>query len=379
MRISKRYLVFALGVLLLGVPAQAAINPASPGLPPANAYTLTGLLNNAASAMCVDCHSRNPARYTNPTFAGNYAPPTAADVKGSHYVMESYALAHSGGGWSDDRWLGTQYINGKYMKVDAWGLATDTNFSAGWSKWSNSTPASVPAYSTGAPTPITAGQYGIICESCHNILINAPGPGVTPPQGNRKLLAWSSNNQAQNNSYLCEGCHARMKATATAGNNDGGNFNGATAQLNTGRDHHVLGGDSITAALSATGRLWGRSWAWLDTTAQMGNPVEPTTYANFIRPDALTTGDIDFAAANSTQITCSSCHRAHNAQTSTGALILKSGNGTNLVGTGLATDGGTGTNYGIQRQFDRGAKEVSTTKLVTNESNLCDGCHSGYR
>lgn len=374
MRILHALAALSSGVLLLGATAHAAINPAAPGLPAANAYGQVGIPNNEASAMCVDCHTRNPAVRTAPAFA-NGNTPTRADVNGSHYVMETPVLAHSGGGWSDDRWLGAQYKNGKYMKVSAWGLSTDPNFSGVFSKWSNGSYVSLPAWSAAAPTPITVGDYGMICESCHNIRINVPVPtGFPAGEGNRKLLAWTTNNMNDTASHLCEGCHAKMKATATAGNNDGGNFLNAQG---TGRDHHVVNGDPINAALAATGRLWGKAWAWGAVTAvQMGNPVEPTSYSNYIRGDALTTGDIDFAAASSANITCSNCHRAHNAQTITGGLILKSGNGTVLSGTGTTTT--TDVNYGLQRQFDRGAKEVATTKLLGNETNLCAGCHNGY-
>ncbi len=375
MKILHALAAFSSGVLLLGATAHAAINPASPGLPLANAYGQTGIANNEASAMCVDCHSRNPATRTSPTFANSYAP-TRTDVNGSHYVMETPALAHSGGGWSDDRWVAAQYKNGKYMKVSAWGVSTDANFSGAFSKWSNATYVSVPAYGAAAPTPITAGDYGIICESCHNIRINVPkGTGLPAAAGSRKLLAWTTNNLDASSAYLCEGCHAKMKATATAGNNDGGNF---LNNQGVGRDHHVVSGDPINATLALTGRLWGKAWAWgAVASVQMGNAVEPTSYANYIRSDALTAGDIDFAAANSSNITCANCHRAHNAQTITGGLILKSGNGTALAGTGTTTT--TDVNYGIQRQFDRGAKESAVTKLVGNESNLCDGCHNGYK
>ncbi len=373
MKITKILAAFSSSVLLLGATAHAAINPASPGLPAANAYGQTGLLNNEASAMCVDCHSRNPAVRANPTFANSYAP-TRADVNGSHYVMETTALAHSGGGWSDDRFTGGQYTNGKYMRGTAWGAATDAMFSGGFSKWSQSTGyVSVPAYSTAAPTPLTPGNFGIICESCHNIRINVPAPTGWTGVGNRKLLAWSTNNTNDAAAPLCEGCHLRMKATATGGNNDAGNF---LANQGVGRDHHVLSADPITRALAVTGRLWGKGWAWPDTVAAMGNAAEPTSYLNYIRNDSLTAGDIDFASAASTNLNCTHCHRAHNAQTSTGGLILKSGNGTNLVGTGTTTT--TDTNYGLQRQFDRGAKEVMATKLVSDETNLCAGCHNGY-
>ncbi|NOY46601.1 MAG: hypothetical protein GXP50_14295 [Deltaproteobacteria bacterium] len=137
-------------------PAWGGINPANPGLPTASAYgtTYTG---NAASAMCVDCHTANPKPNS-----------------GTHFV------AHYDG--SAVRTTG----NLSYEKTDSW-----SGGAAYLSRYANPAPPDPTAQSV-------TGQTGeIICESCHNLVHNAAG-------GNNLLERFREN---EDPSTLCEGCH----------------------------------------------------------------------------------------------------------------------------------------------------------------------------
>ncbi len=156
----RRRFWVAAGVLVAWS-ARAGINPADPGLPTAQAYG-TSYAGNAASAMCVDCHTPNPK-------------PNA----GTHFVAH-----YDGSGVRT-----TQNLS--YEKTDAW-----SGGAAYLSRYASPAPPDPAARSV-------TGQTGeIICESCHNLVHNAAG-------GNNLLEGFR---ESQDPSALCEGCHAAQAA-----------------------------------------------------------------------------------------------------------------------------------------------------------------------
>ena len=164
------------------------------------------------------------------------------------------------------------------------------------------------------------GQAGeMICESCHSLKNNV---------GTFKLLAFD--NVASDFSYLCRGCHG-----PTAGG------------------HHPLTGETV----STTGQPLNNS-----ASSYIRNPpafpaISQVTYPG---PDKLN---------------CRSCHIPHQAQTSTGARILKRGyrfgSGPDDLNRGKAVTGiGDNSNL-IIRQYD----VTAPNRLVTDFTPLCDCCH----
>lgn len=140
--------------------AWGGLNPASPGLPAAEAYGRT-YANNAASAMCVDCHSANPK------------------PGGTHFVSH-----HDGAGV---RLTG----NLSYERLAPWDAHEKR-----YSKYA------VPAPPDPGAASVTGQQGQAICESCHNLRENVAG-------GNNLLEVYRD---TADPSTLCEGCHPGQAA-----------------------------------------------------------------------------------------------------------------------------------------------------------------------
>ncbi len=180
--------------LVPGVDCAAGLNPASPGLPDAQAYGTT-YPGNRASAMCIDCHTANPK-------------PSA----GTHFVVHD-----TGSGVRT-----TQDLS--YEKLDAW-----SGGAAHLSKYAAPSPPDAGAQSV-------TGQTGeIICESCHNLVHNADG-------GNNLLETYR---ESIDPSALCEGCHAAQASGPPGHHPMTGDTVGPDADdptdhpLNTGHTSHV--------------------------------------------------------------------------------------------------------------------------------------------
>jgi len=152
----------------------------------------------------------------------------------------------------------------------------------------------------------------MICESCHSMKYNT---------GKGKLLALD--NAATDPSALCEGCHAR-----------------------TGPGHHPLTGEASS--------IYGRLISNVDNLF-VRNPPTPESEATYPASDG---------------VNCRSCHKPHDAQTKTGARILKRGYKT-FSNPGDPVNGLGAT--GLERQFDIGP--TGTPRLVTDYTPLCDACH----
>ncbi|GAB6063285.1 hypothetical protein [Deferrisoma palaeochoriense] len=255
----SRWLVW--GAVALAAPAWAGLNPANPGLPNAQAYGTT-YGNNAASALCVDCHTANPK-------------PNG----GTHFVTH-----HDGASVRTTQ-------NTTYEKTDAW--------SGGASYLSKYAVPSPPNPSAQSVT----GQTGeIICESCHNLVKNAAG-------GNNLLEAFGRDLDP---SALCEGCHAAQAGGPPAHHPMTGDTVGPddddpnSHTLNTGHTSHVrstpTAGSEVTypaanavncaschwphgAQVQTGARILKRGWSAVTSIPGVaGQPVNVIYYDNVPEP-----------------------------------------------------------------------------------------------
>jgi len=393
MKSAFRMLVVGLGVLLMvmGV-AFAGINPANVGLPtvlpgsmPADGYAtgLSAIDNNNGSAMCVDCHGRNPSRHTNPTASTNL---------GSHWVTKSFNDTGSSGGYPGDG--AKAATNGKYLHRGPWGYTDNTLVSAlGVSKYGRLSGTVVQPDYTPAAGAAVDNTYQMICESCHNIVRNT---------GNNKLLAVAGANWDNiAGGYLCVGCHSDM---SNAVNNEPPYF-GAAVQ-----DHHVNGMTAATVtpavlyqgtaavktdrAMQTIDNAWynisGYSRMWAVNQGQMTGVATPGRTYGFVvaadpgikaTPIATATAPIAGVTVASGVLHCNNCHRPHNAVSETGSLIVQNGKtGANAYTFGLLTSP-TGTTAAdadgvMVRQRDRGNPKTFTNKLIQDDNGLCAGCHA---
>lgn len=363
----RRALTIVAATLVAAAPALAGINPASPGLPTAStnnnngssSYTGFSAANGASSALCVDCHTVQPK-------AG-----------GSHYVnpTDTVGTTNSGGSGIGSTGAIATRDNGAYFKATAWNI--NTSGAAGLSKYGNGATGSVSTDNTVAGTRTTTqvaasalGGYDIICESCHNIVVNQAG-------GNN-LLQTQPNNKWQDAStaLICVGCHGFMYTENTA-NADNANYASALNdnEVTTGRknnnevhwvkgvayaqNHHVMTGDNIDDTKAAARLLWTDN----DVIHYAAVPIENAG-------PALTRGSLPQRAAwvnltkptNSQHLNCTNCHTpAHGEGGSAGASILR-----NATYTTTANPLGP-----IARISDRGGwKKV-------NDLAYCTQCHVG--
>ncbi len=391
--------------------ALAAINPAAPGLP--QNWTMTGtqgygstaavvgaLNDNPASAMCVECHSVNPSLHiTAPATPSGGYDPTRANDRGSHAVMNTLAVTtrtdprnttNSGGGFLGGFGGGPRDA-GEYMRAAAWGMSGG---SGGVSKYNISNHASgkiVSVLGTGVGTTPTWAQVDMVCESCHNVVMN---------RGDRMVLADYADNGTD---VLCVGCHASgtdkgaegITYTAFHGNGALRSFNAVLRKR-----HHVVTGDTLAAIFydpdtnfhTNDSRMWAPNFTDRLGTGTYGtfNPDTTVAYGATVafrnrnnvsgvgtRNAALAAGDI---AASGSTITCANCHRPHNAMNGAGAFILRTGSGVAFpnpsVGANAAAAGSAG--YGLRRQSETGDHSAIGAKIYGEYGPLCQGCHSGY-
>lgn len=191
-----------------------------------------------------------------------------------------------------------------------YGGAAKRTGNTGWEKITAWTSGGFSRYGNFSTLKSVTGLAGeMICESCHNMVINT---------GDKKLL--TSDNVTTDPSALCEGCHGE-----------------------TASSHHLMTGDVST--------IYGR-------------PLQTADDA-FVRNPPLTGSNVSYPAANA--LNCQSCHKPHDAQTGTGARILRRG----YSSTGAAVGGASAT--GLDRQTD--IDNTGASRLVTEFEPLCNACH----
>lgn len=365
-------------LLSLWVYALAGIGP-SKGLPTvtvsggnAQKWVPSGLSNSAVtmnngSVMCVDCHTRNPSPYAPPASfpGGTYS----LNFVGSHFVTSTFADTNTGGGYAGSV-SGIRATNDYYVKRDAW-----TTANVG-SKYGRITSGSL--FSDNA-----SGTWSrqLICESCHNITRN---------YGRYKLLGTVDNVYLSGDSNICSGCHADMRMAVnnepsffdntTAGNHHHRNYQpttlyGGAASLGT-HDAKLI---SVTAGYyGPPSKLWAASYGQL--TGLPRNAVYVSATNPGIKNFTVATDWGMIHVDNNASLYCLSCHRAHNAVSSTAGLILKTGDNTlytwggSTIPTSKSTT--TGDTYqALRRQGDFGDPSNYTNRIIKDDRPLCNGCH----
>jgi hypothetical protein len=381
--------------LVAGGAALAGLNPEAPQLPVATYGTVSSLANNAGSSMCVDCHSRMPQT-----------------TGGTHFVSANLSNTHSSGGWVDAKnAVASARVAaeaGQYFNYTATAWA-----SGGYSKYYNGTRSVIPAGATGIDlgdgnpvTPVTdtdapdfytsalgganPATFELICESCHNVIVNVAG-------GNN-LLDYPGNGdwvvQDATEADLCVGCHGFMYSatqlgsqpapsahgagnwanarnttdgTVKRGNSESHNIYGVEYAMN----HHVMYNDQITPALVSDGFAWrdvltfsGVAYTMNADTAFPTSqyPVDGTWGGSKVKPGTPANG-----------INCLNCHAmGHGAQggvqvspASTGASILAD----TTADASIAGDSTTG-----DIQINR-LGEGGRTWMGFNDNFYCNNCH----
>ncbi len=387
---KKTILLLALTALAVTPFAvQAGINPATLNLPAVqlittdnNFYNRSDLVPGArASVMCVACHTRNPSART-------FYRQTRNDFTliGSHWVTSNFADTSAEGGYSD----------GTAPKVRPATLPGARNYFAD-NTGTNMTVANgwygAPKYgylngSVIDNTNLRATGTQLICESCHNIVRNI-GPA--------KLLATGFANggaaqstllpgvPALNTPVLCIGCHSDMDA----GVNKEWQFHPLTTGTWGGTHHHrntpgtavylgagaVLAGDSGMQNMTATDYnqvLGGNTFQlWAAGPGQLTGTRALSWTANPARIKPLAGSDNGQIGPRSTNLMCTNCHRAHNAESVAGATILMRGTDTAQIGAGTAPTGASDSWRGTTRMNDRGGRGAA----FTNTNPLCMACH----
>lgn len=412
---KKLAIAVAGAAAMMALPAVAGINPLDPGLPQgwasatygvnigdatvlpgtitgAAATTKLSVLDSYSSAMCVECHSRNPSdRITAPSDQAGGLAVTKATHQGSHFVVGQGLVTATGGGVT----VAGVRNDGGYEKLSLW-LPGGTA-GKGLSKYGSKA-------ATFADNDILNAQAvqipgDITCESCHNILVNRGDQLLLGAYANGTTsAAVGTEGAARNGDQMCVACHGNGVETYAGFHANGNlrNFN------NTARKrHHVLtdlGGamadDMVDAAFynpdgdpggiaTNDSVMWApnysyeignggvfNAWVYDRTVANDGSEAYAfrnrwnVTGAGTLA-QAIATGDIP----TTTEIMCVSCHRPHNAETLAGAFILRRGIQADGYASGNAASG-------IQRQRDFNA--TFTQKIYGEYVPLCKGCHSGY-
>ncbi|TLN17427.1 hypothetical protein FDZ71_06265 [bacterium] len=390
----KDKIAFAAIAILAAIAAFAGINPLDPGLPQgwtttATRYTTAFVVGSAtvtadrlttansfASAMCVECHTRNPsALILNPTDgAGAYDVTNGVNDRGSHTVADAAGSSNSGGGWTNAA-AGTRNA-GQYEEIVTWDTANQAGF--GFSKYGVQAPTQNRNSVTGAPGDM-------ICESCHNVLVN---------RGPRLLLGAYGDSAAEaavngesgtilDADRMCLNCHGGA-TNNYAGFHGNGNLRPFYQNATTSprKRHHVLAGDLLDLTRynpdankeTNDSVMWAPSYT-RELSAGLVGATDPFAFGKGqsatgqgARAAATALGDVN----TGTGLSCVSCHRPHNARTPAGAFILREGDGTGYpnynVGAGLTT--------GLMRQQDKDATYAN--KVYGEYQGLCNTCHIGY-
>lgn len=303
----KKLIVAVCASLTMAGAAFAGLNPATPGLPIFNAPEFSAQMsNNRLSSMCVACHT------------------TAPRPGGSHFVSTTMVGNTSSGGSGISNTGATAVRdNGAYFKISYWN-ANGTAGAQVYSKYgqlSNSVAPlnNVAGTKTAVQVAVTGNNYAafdIICESCHNIIINEAG-------GNNLVCTQPNNNwQDAANSDICIGCHGTMY-TLNAANAGDPLYNGTVSQneVTTGsikdnnewhsvrgvayrQNHHVLTNSAISSAKAAARLLWTDNDVVANSVIGIAN--NQATRGTYPQRTAWATGFNK--PANGAFINCTHCH-----------------------------------------------------------------------
>lgn len=403
--------VVSLSMAALTGVVVAGINPATFGLPNVdlavtdnsfyNVGSVTGVPGKQASVMCVACHTRNPSART------AYAPPTTgakADYMGSHFVTRTFADTSKGGGYSDGSATPTIKLRANrsaaasaiYMADNTSGAITGTGAGDIATRWMG-----LPKYgylnggvpdNTYTPRPGTTAQ--MICESCHNIVHNI-GPAKLLAIGfaNGAVVGTPTTKGTQT-SVLCVGCHGNMNADLNAEWQlhplTAGTWNGTQHHRNTsGATPIYLGSGTpippathdmgvMDRAYYGVGGVGGQNiggslyqmWAAGAGTLGATRAINYTTNTERMK----TMADNNQIQPSASSVTCTNCHRAHNADGTAGATILMRGTTafTTAMGTGPVPDLTTANApRGLYRMEDKGGRGAA----FNSTNPLCLGCH----
>lgn len=365
----RRWMVGCAGLGLLAAGGAAAgLNPASPGLPVTQNVYGNGVnyANNRLSSMCVDCHTLSPKRNLD---ADNPWP----TMGGSHFVTwyggGSFRATNNAKDNADFNNDPTAYYRVKTGWPDAGrvtpGYSKYGDFAAGLSRMYSNANNRAATQST-----VTANYqaYGVLCESCHNLIANAAG-------GNN-LLAPHRDSVGPNNwddpSKLCEGCHKEQAKGSPA--------------------HHALSGGvthDVPSGWPFVGDQVGRHG-----TYPAAHSLSVTHTDHVDNPPVNKAGAALGATYTSRAgVSCTSCHGVHGALVQTGARMLKRGRssvaGMNEQQVNVAYYAGQPAGYaagavvglfpggvpmGLQRQSDLDPTGVN--RVVYNRDPLCDACHT---
>lgn len=339
-------------------------------VPSDSGLTNSAVTMNNGSVMCVDCHTRNPSTHAPPASfpGGTYS----LNFVGSHFVTRTFADTNTGGGYAGAV-SGIRATNNFYVKRDAaW---TTTNR---MSKYGRIVSGSLLSDNT-----IGDGTTGrqMICESCHNLTRNF---------GRYKLLASVDNAYLAADSNLCAGCHGDMRMGL---NNEPSYFDNTTA----GNQHHrhyqpeTLYGGASSAAAHTSERIANEaayygppSKLWAASYGQLTGLPRNAVYTSATNPGIKNvTAATDWGMIhvdNNATLYCLTCHRAHNAVSSTAGLILKTGDNTSYTWGGSAIPTSNSPASGdtwqaLRRQSDFGDPTVFTNRLIRDDRPLCNGCH----
>lgn len=398
----KRISILIAGAaVLMALPSFAGINPNDPGLPQGwttTKYTANFLVGNTtstdtterlsqdnsyASAFCVECHGLNPsALILTPEVGGGVNAAALLAQIGSHTVADAIGDSNTGGGYVGgslrDRRSGTTVTitqprtAGQFEKLLAWGpSANANNDDKGLSKYG------ITGTETRNSTVASAGD--MICESCHNVLVNA---------GDQMLLEQFGHDGTAGNDKICLGCHGAgasggdvVNTVASYANfHDNGNLSPFLMPNTAGqKNHHVMNGDALDITANGpynpdadTGTNDSIMWAPSFTRELVGTTIGAAAdfaYRDNVNLSGQGTYDQPLAAGDigtgTTMVMCNSCHRPHNAMTKAAAYILKTGTGGDFtVGAGIT---------GIETRHSASGDAQYVEYLP-----LCAGCHQGY-
>ena len=401
--------VYAFTAALLAGVAVAGINPANFGLPSVqlatgdnNFYNLAvAVPGGQASVMCVACHSRNPGRHD------AYRVTNGFGYMGSHFVTLSFAANETskGGGYSDGSGAKARATRGAagaatiYMADNTTGLLIPANGWYGLPKYGVLT-ATIPDNTT-LPRAATSPQ--LICESCHNIVKNI-GPAKLLAYGMANGTATSGTTGPAKGTQvpvLCIGCHGDMDSSLNAewqlhplqtgetwvGTQHHRNTDGATPPVYAGagtdiapatHDMGVVNAGYYGATLIQSGQQigGGSNQMWAPGRGQLGTSAEPDhalswTATGLTRMKGLADNN-QIQPNAATQLLCTNCHRAHNADSSAGATILMRGSDVaTAMGTGTVANSVATAYLGVRRMEDKGGRNAA----FNSTNPLCLACH----
>ncbi|MBI5014213.1 MAG: hypothetical protein HZB55_01825 [Deltaproteobacteria bacterium] len=385
MRGTKSILLVA--SLAVGSTAVAALNPAAPGLPTVvkSSMALQPLANNGMSAMCVDCHTLQPVSAQASHWASAYANGTT----------------HTGGSGINNANASVNRSTGEYLGLDPWVNAFNATIPGGiTSKYGNSSnkhSVTVTRTPNGSADVLAKGTgydgFELICESCHNIVLNDWGGNnlldveqtkATPHDGTGNI-DWIGGPV----SNLCVGCHGFMYTinaqnsaapantyySATGRNLDGGGTqrgnnefhwaaNASGVQTAYAQNHHVMTGDNIDNVRAGAGILWTDNIV----VSYTDNPIANNSAKGSYNVNKAWTHLTKSTTAGN--FNCTNCHNpGHRGDLTEGGSILRY-TGTGDLG-GPATTSGTYP-QAIQRISDRYA---SGGWKRFQDYKFCNQCH----